>query len=77
MAQVLEGVTSDLDLLSERVRELERRVSALEGHPEKLSTVAPVGPDLALQRPRPPATWRGFPPAQVPAVCSVIGMVEG
>jgi hypothetical protein len=65
MAQALYGVASDVEQLSERVRELERRVSALEGQPEK-STPASAQPNLALQRPRPPATWRGFPPAEVP-----------
>ncbi len=65
MAQALYGVPSDLEQLSERVRELERRVSALESQPEKLAT-APAESNYALQRPRPPATWRGFPPAQVP-----------
>jgi len=65
MAQALYGVASDVEQLSERVRELERRVSALEGQPEKITTTPPE-PDLALQRPRPPATWRGFPPAEVP-----------
>jgi hypothetical protein len=62
MAQVVEIVASDLERLNERVRELERRVSALEAQPEKSSP--PV--DYTLQRPRPPATWRGFPPAEVP-----------
>ena len=75
MAQALDSVASDSDIaqLSERVRELERRVSALEGQPEKSATAAatttaaaPAATDYALQRPRPPATWRGFPPAQVP-----------
>src|ERR1700686_1697530 len=65
MAQALYGVPSDVEQLSERVRELERRVSALEGQPEKITT-APAEPNFALQRPRPPATWRGFPPAEVP-----------
>ncbi len=66
MAQALYGVPSDVEQLSERVRELERRVSALESQPEK--TVPPISAatDFALQRPRPPATWRGFPPAEVP-----------
>jgi hypothetical protein len=65
MAQALYGVASDVEQLNERVRELERRVSALESQPEKITT-APAEPNLALQRPRPPATWRGFPPAEVP-----------
>jgi hypothetical protein len=39
-------------------------VSALEGQPEKLTT-APPEPNFALQRPRPPATWCGFSPAEI------------
>jgi len=66
MAQALHSVTSDVEQLSERVRELERRVSALEGQPEKPVPTATAEPNLALQRPRPPATWRGFPPAEIP-----------
>jgi hypothetical protein len=66
MAQALYSVASDMDRLNERVRELERRVSALEGQPETTTSAAPPPVDFALQRPRPPATWRGFPPAQVP-----------
>ena len=66
MAQAVDGVTSDVEQLSERVRELERRVSALEAQPEKPTPAASAAPNLALQRPRPPATWRGFPPAEVP-----------
>ena len=62
MAQVVEVVASDLERLNERLQELERRVSALEGQPEKSSPSV----DYSLQRPRPPATWRGFPPAEVP-----------
>jgi hypothetical protein len=62
MAQLLESVASDLERLNERIQELERRVSALEGQPEKLTPSV----DYSLQRPRPPATWRGFPPAEVP-----------
>lgn len=65
MARALYGVASDVEQLSERVRELERRVSALESQPERI-TPAPAEPNFALQRPRPPATWRGFPPAEVP-----------
>jgi hypothetical protein len=64
MARVVEIVASDLERLNERVRELERRVSALEAQPEKSSPTQSV--DYTLQRPRPPATWRGFPPAEIP-----------
>jgi len=68
MAQATDSVASELERLNERVRELERRISALEGHSEKSAATpsAPASVDYTLQRPRPPATWRGFPPAQVP-----------
>ena len=35
MAQAVDGIASDLEQLNERLRELERRVAALEGQPEK------------------------------------------
>jgi hypothetical protein len=66
MAQALEIVASDLERLNERVRELERRVSALEGRSETSTPAASAPVGYSLQRPRPPATWRGFPPAEVP-----------
>jgi hypothetical protein len=74
MAQALDSVASDLERLNERILELERRIAALEAQPEK-STPAPAEPvDYTLQRPRPPATWRGFPPAEVPGgVVPVLG----
>jgi hypothetical protein len=64
MAQATDSVASDLERLNERLLELERRISALEGHPEPSTSTAPT--DFALQRPRPPATWRGFPPTEIP-----------
>jgi hypothetical protein len=64
MAQATDSVASDLERLNERMLELERRISALEGHPEQSTSAAPT--DYALQRPRPPATWRGFPPTEIP-----------
>jgi hypothetical protein len=71
MAQALYSVPSDMEQLSERVRELERRVAALEHQPEKPAGAPPELADveplhIPLQRPRPPATWRGFPPAEMP-----------
>jgi hypothetical protein len=66
MAQATERIASDTEQLSERVRELERRVAALEGKPEKLIAPAAELAGTALQRPRAPATWRGFPPAEMP-----------
>lgn len=65
MAEALDGVSSDVEQLSERVRELERRVSALEGQPEKPAPTAPAAPNLALQPASPPATWRGSPLADI------------
>ena len=70
MAQALEGIASDRDQLSERVRELERRVSALEGHREIQSPVPLASP---WPRSRPPETWRGFPAPNVPAGIAVFG----
>jgi len=73
MAPAVDSVASAVERLSEQVRELERRVAALEGQPEK-PIPTPESPDFALQRPRPPATWRGFPPAEVPGgVVPVLG----
>jgi hypothetical protein len=69
MAQVVDSVTSDLERLNERVKELERRISALEALPEKSTASIPASTELVdytPQRPRPPATWRGFPLAEVP-----------
>ena len=66
MAQAVDGIASAVEQLSERLRELERRVAVLEGQPEKPSATGPRLPDIPLERPRPPATWRGFPPAEMP-----------
>ena len=65
MAQAVESVTSALEQLNERVRELERRVAALEDHPDAAIQRQPEIEVAPLQRPKPPATWRGFPPAEV------------
>jgi len=66
MPQAVASITPTVEQLSERIRDLERRVSALEGHPEKPPALETQLADVPLQRPRPPATWRGFPPAEVP-----------
>jgi hypothetical protein len=69
MPQALNGISSDVEQLTERIRDLERRVAALE-HPSEKTAAPPLVdatlPITALQRPRPPATWRGFPPAEIP-----------
>ncbi len=64
---------SDLERLNQRVHELERRVSALEGQANATIPAPAEPPDYALQRPRPPATWYGFPPAAVPGGVPVLG----
>jgi len=63
------NVTTDLGQLTERLADLERRVAALEGHPENLASgqSEPATQSLPpLQKPKLPATWRGFPPAELP-----------
>ncbi len=66
MPQTIESVTPTVEQLSERLRDLERRVAALEGEHEKPAAPETQLADIPIQRPRPPATWRGFPPAEVP-----------
>ena len=77
--------TTDLGQLTQRLADLERRVAALEGHPENpvSSQSEPAEPSLTpLQRPKPPAPWRGFPPAElsggiVPALGKAVLGVAG
>ena len=73
MAQAFDGIASDVEQLSERLRELERRVSALEGRPANAAAAPPASASVALPKSRPPETWRGFPAANVPAGVSVFG----
>ena len=42
MAQAFDGIAPDVEQLSERVRDLERRVSALEGQTENARHTAPT-----------------------------------
>ena len=62
MPQAVDNVAFALEQLTNQVRELERRVATLEGRNETFSSVDLDTGSVALQRPRPPATWRGFPP---------------
>ena len=73
MAQAFDGIASDAEQLSERLRELERRVSALEGKPANVAAAPPASASVAVPKSRPPETWRGFPAANVPAGVSVFG----
>ena len=70
MAQAIEGIASDRDQLIDRLQELERRVSALEGQSEVHSNAPLASPS---PRSRPPETWRGFPAPNVPAGVAVFG----
>jgi len=74
MAHVADGVVSDLERLNQRMIELESRVSALEGREDKSALPASASLDYSLQRPRPPATWGGFPAAEFPGgVIPILG----
>lgn len=76
MPQAVDTVSATIEHLMERLRDLEGRVAALEGQREKPAQVqtestATLPP---IQRPRPPATWRGFPAAETPAgAIAIIG----
>ncbi len=67
MPQPFDGSASDVERLSEQLRELERRVSVLEGQPgiEGRTTLAPGSGELLNARPR--EMQRGFLAASVPA----------
>ncbi|HEU5404063.1 MAG TPA: hypothetical protein VFU86_22095 [Terriglobales bacterium] len=60
-----------VDQLNERVRQLEVRVSALEGEPRKQ---AQAPPPTSARRDRAPETWQGFPSVELPGVISTIGI---
>jgi hypothetical protein len=65
MAQAVDSVASDVERLSERIRELERRVSALEGQPEREHPAAAQSSDFVAETTRPVATWLGSSPAEM------------
>lgn len=67
MPQAVDNIALALEQLNEQIRSLERRVAALEGQPEKPPSTEPDPSSVALERPRPPATWRGFPPVEAPS----------
>lgn len=69
MPQAVDSIASVLEQLTDRMRDLEQRVAALEAHSAPTTQTLP-----AIQRARPPATWRGFPPAEMPGgSVSVLG----
>jgi len=67
MPQAVDNIALVLEELSEHVRSLERRVAALEGPQEHPLPTEPQPSSVALERPRPPATWGGFPPVETPS----------
>jgi len=60
MAQAFDSIASDVEQLSERMRELERRVSALEGQPAKAAPALPASAIAGLESRR-SETSRGSP----------------
>ena len=66
MPQAVDNTNQALEQLSEQLRNLERRVAELEERSET-SAAKIEGASIALQRSRPPATWRGFPPVETPS----------
>ncbi len=74
MPQAVDNLTQVLDQLSEQVRNLERRVAALESRAENAQSSDLQPESTALARPRPPATWRGFPPVETPSgLVTIVG----
>jgi hypothetical protein len=84
MPQAVDNIA--LEQLRERLLELEHRVSTLEARPVIPSAESkdpypadnpPADTPLSappLQRPRPPATWQGFPPLETPSgVVPILG----
>jgi hypothetical protein len=73
MPQAVDSIALALEQLSDQVRHLESRVAALEAQPA--SSPLEVQPaSVTLERPRPPATWRGFPPVETPSgVIPILG----
>jgi len=70
MPQAVDSNTTELEQITSRVRDLEQRVAVLEGH--AANSVTDQSPhtessSTALQSPRPPTTWSGFPPIEAPA----------
>ncbi|MGO9166712.1 MAG: hypothetical protein ACLP56_07550, partial [Candidatus Sulfotelmatobacter sp.] len=66
MARAFDRIaSSDVEQLSERVHELERRVSALEGRPANAAP-APAGTASVAPKSSAPETWRSFPGPNVP-----------
>jgi len=59
MAQAFDGIASEMEQLSERVLELEQRVSALEGRPSTVAPASATPRSFDLQTSPPPEPVRG------------------
>src|SRR4051812_12743145 len=64
MPEAVDSIASALEQLGEQLQSLERRVSALEVHSVDAVSAATDATSIPMERPRPPATWRGFPPVE-------------
>jgi hypothetical protein len=67
MAPAFDEIASDVELLSQRVQELERRVSTLEAQPENKVLAAHASETVPQPGLRSPETWGSFPPPNAPA----------
>lgn len=67
MTEVVHDVASLVQRLNERIERLESRVSELEAAALPAQPQRTVVPFPPLERSKPPATWRGFPPTERPA----------
>jgi len=77
MPQPFDGTALDVEQLSERLRELERRVSALEGQPEIENRTPPASGGGEPLKAQPRETWRGFPAAAVPVFGKAVLGIAG
>lgn len=67
-------IQAAVEELTEKLRALEVRIAALEAQPAAASPDLSAVAHAPLQRPTPPATWRGFPSVETPAgVVPVLG----
>jgi len=74
MAQAFGGIASDLEQLSGRLEELERRVAVLEAQPNQLTSNQPAVTSTASETPQSAAGWLGFPGVETPSgVVPVLG----
>jgi len=74
MPQAVDDLVLALEQLSGRLLELEHRITALESRTEDRTPNAVQLVATPPERPRAPATWRGFPPVATPSgVIPVVG----